>query len=151
MMPQVIAPSHGISLRLHRRFSKPPEAIFRAWTSPELLRRWWCPAGWVPAEIEIDLRVGGAYRLGMRRIDGGTLVYVHGRFLEVSAPEKLIYSWKWENAFEQMPETKVTVRFTESAGETELELTHESLPEIPICLRHRSAWIEAWQRLERSL
>ena len=151
MMPQVIAPVKGISLRLHRRLSKPREAIFRAWTTPELLRRWWCPAGWVPAEIEVDLRVGGAYRLGMRRVDGGGLVYVHGHFLEVCAPEKLIYSWKWENVFEQMPETKVTVRFTESAGETELELTHEPLPEIPICLRHRSGWIEAWRRLEESL
>lgn len=151
MMPQVIAPPQGISLRLRRRFSKPPEAIFRAWTTPELLRRWWCPAGWAPAEIEIDLRVGGAYRLGMRRTDESSLVCVYGRFLEVSAPGKLIYSWKWENAFEQMPETKVTVTFTESAGETELELTHEPLPEIPICLRHRSGWIEAWQRLEESL
>ena len=151
MTPQVIAPAKGITLRLRRRFPRPPEAVFRAWTTPDILQRWWCPDGWTPAEIEIDLRIGGAYRLGMRRIEGGDPVYVRGRFLEISVPEKLIYTWKWENAFEQMPETQVTVKFIESAGATELELTQEPLPEIPICLRHRTGWVEAWQRLTEIL
>jgi len=149
--PQVIAPAKGITLRLRRRFPRPPEAVFRAWTTPDILQRWWCPDGWTPAEIEIDLRIGGAYRLGMRRIEGGDPVYVRGHFLEISVPEKLIYTWKWENAFEQMPETQVTVKFIESAGATELELTQEPLPEIPICLRHRTGWVEAWQRLTEIL
>jgi uncharacterized protein YndB with AHSA1/START domain len=151
MTPQAIAPPRAITLRLRRRFPRTPEAIFRAWTDPEMLRRWWCPAGWTPAEMHVDLRVGGAYHLGMRPIQGGAAVYVRGRFLEVSAPDTLIYTWKWENAFEDMPETRVTVKFTASAGATEVELTHECLPEIPLCLRHRTAWIESWQRLKAIL
>jgi uncharacterized protein YndB with AHSA1/START domain len=148
MTPQVVAPPKGITLRLRRRFASSREAIYHAWTTPEALRRWWCPAGWMPAEMEVDLCEGGLYRLGMRRVKGGPTVYVHGRFVEISAPHKLIYTWKWENAFEQMPETRVTVRLTEHGGATELELTHEPLPEIPVCLRHRTGWVEAWQRLE---
>ena len=150
MTPQMIA-SPGITLRLRRRFGRPPEALFRAWTDPDSLRRWWCPAGWIPADIEVDLRVGGAYRLGMRRVEGGDVVYVRGHFLEISAPEKLVYTWNWDNAFQRMPETRVTVKFIRVAGVTELELTHAQLPEVPVCLLHRAGWVEAWQRLEKIL
>jgi uncharacterized protein YndB with AHSA1/START domain len=146
-----IAAAPGIMLRLSRRFSRPPEVVFRAWTNPDNIRRWWSPAGWTPAEMEVDLRVGGSYRLGMRRIEDGDTVYVHGRFLEVFAPRKLIYTWKWENAFEQMPETQVTVSFIESEGGTEMELIHEPLPEISMCLRVRAGWLDAWQRLKKVL
>ena len=148
MTSPVVASTKGITLRLRRRFTASREAIFRAWTNPEALRRWWCPAGWTPAEMEVDLRVGGFYRLGMRRSEGVPAICVRGRFVEVTAPEKLSYTWNWENAFEQMPETLVTVKLTDCGGATEVELTHEALPEIPICLRHRTGWLEAWQRLE---
>ena len=55
------------------------------------------------------------------------------------------------DAFEQMPETQVTVRFVELAGVTELQLIHEPLPEISICLRIRTGWLGAWQRLKEVL
>ena len=145
------ATSEKIALRLSRRFGRSADAVFRAWTEPETLRRWWCPPGWTPAEIEVDLRAGGAYRLGMRRDENGEVIYVCGRFLEVCAPQKLVYTWRWENAFEQMPETQVTVRFIELAGVTELELIHEPLPEFAMCLRIRAGWLEAWQRLKKLL
>jgi uncharacterized protein YndB with AHSA1/START domain len=87
----------------------------------------------------------------MRRVEGGDPVYVHGRFLEICEPEKLVYTWKWENALDEMQETRVTVTFADAAGATELELTHEALPQITICLLHRAGWLEAWQRLTRIL
>ena len=141
----------GIAFRLQRRFEAPREAVFAAWTKSEALRQWWCPEGWSPADIEIDLRVGGAFRIGMRRSSGGEPVYVCGHFLEVRPPERLIYTWRWENAFEGMPETRVTVHFADRGAATDLLLIHENLPEIPICLQHRSGWITAWNRLERTL
>ena len=139
----------GIAFRLRRWLSAPREDVFRAWTEPEALKRWWCPTGWEPGEIDVDLRVGGAYRIGMRRIDGSQSVCVHGRFLEVRSPEKLAYTWRWENAFDEMPQhTQVTVLFIDTGGTTEIVLTHENLPEIPICLRHRAGWIAALARIE---
>jgi len=50
-----------------------------------------------------------------------------------------------------MPETRVIVQFIETGKATELLLTHQDLPEIPICLQHRSGWIEALERVERAL
>ena len=75
-------------------------------------------------------------------------MYACGRFVEVLSPERLAYTWRWENAFEGMPQTQVTVQFIDGGGTTELVLTHENLPEIPMCLRHRAAWIEALARLD---
>ena len=75
------------------------------------------------AEIEVHLRVGGSYRIGMRRRSGGSPVYVRGSFLVVNSPEKLAYTWHWENAFEKMPETVVTVQFTSDGAATVVWLT----------------------------
>ena len=88
----------------------------------------------------------------MRRLRGGAAVYVHGRFLEVSCPERLVYTWRWQNAFENMPETQVTVLFTAAAsGGTEVMLKHENLPAIPVCLRHWNGWRAALPRIEAAL
>jgi uncharacterized protein YndB with AHSA1/START domain len=146
--------THAAALAIHLRhtFAAPRESVFRAWTDPQVLKRWWCPPGWAPAEIEIDLRVGGAYRIGMRTLRSGPPVYVHGRFLEVNCPERLVYTWRWLNAFENMPETQVTVMFTDAAsGGTQVVLKHENLPAIPVCLRHWNGWRAVWPRIEAAL
>jgi len=148
-MRQPVTEQVGRAFRLRRRFEAPREEVFRAWTKAEVLKQWWCPEGWVPAEIEIDLRTGGGFRIGMRRLDGGPAVYVRGCFQEVRAPERLAYTWQWENAFEGMAETQVIVEFKDLGPATELLLTHENLPEIPICLQHREGWLAALDRIAR--
>ena len=140
-----------IAFRVRRRFAVPREIVFRAWTEEAALRQWWCPAGWTPADTEVDLRVGGAYTIGMRKAGTDRKISAYGRFLEVRSPELLVYSWHWRGAFEEMPETRVTVRFEEIDNGTEVTLLQECLPEIGICLQHRAAWIAAWERLESHL
>src|SRR6516225_10239331 len=109
-MQSAAAHTPGLGIELQRRFRASPERVFRAWTQAPALREWWCPAGWVAGEIEIDLRVGGAYRIAMVRSgDPGPGVSVGGRFLEIRPPEHLVYTWRWEGAFDEMPETLVTL------------------------------------------
>ena len=110
-MAAVATRAGKITLRLTRQFSAPRERVFAAWTTPEALKRWWCPPGWVPERIEVDLRTGGTYSLGMRESKGRSVVSIQGRFLEVRAPKRLVYTWRWNGAFEGMPETQVTVEF----------------------------------------
>jgi len=141
----------AIAFRLRRRFDARREDVFRAWTDPDVLKQWWCPPGWTPAEFEVDLRSGGAYRLGMQQVKSSGLVTVWGHFLEVRRPELLVYTWHWQNAFEHMPETRVTVEFIDQDGTTEVVLMHENLPEIGVCLRHRAGWLAAWERMEVAL
>lgn len=55
------------TLRIMRTFQAPAEAVFGAWTSEEVLRRWWhTEHDWETSEAEVDLRVGGAVRVVMR-------------------------------------------------------------------------------------
>jgi len=141
----------SVAFEIRRRFRCPRETLFRAWTQPEALRQWWFPSGWVAEAIELDLRVGGAYRLCMRRDRVGGRVSVRGHFLEVLPPERLKFTWRWEGAFELMPKTVVTVEFVEFAGGTELILRHERFTDSEIGRQHRSGWIGACARLDRAM
>jgi uncharacterized protein YndB with AHSA1/START domain len=142
----------GLGFELQRRFRASPERIFRAWTQPAALREWWCPQGWVAGEIEIDLRVGGTYRIAMARAgSAGAGVSVGGRFLEVRPPERLVYTWRWEGAFAEMPETVVTLELRGSSDETLLTLQHDGFGESGSRQQHRSGWMAACDRLDRAV
>ena len=57
----------GAMLRMNRTFNAPREKVFQAWTQPEYLRNWWgMSAGYTAPIVEVDLRVGGRYRLAMQ-------------------------------------------------------------------------------------
>ena len=143
-------PETGVGFELQRRFRASPERIFRAWTQPVALREWWCPPGWIAAAIEIDLRIGGNYRIAMSRAGrAGSEVSVSGQFLEVRPPERLAYTWRWEGAFAEMPETLVTLELSGSGGETLLTLRHENFVDLGLRQQHRSGWISACDRLDR--
>ena len=151
-MQSAAAQTSGLGIELQRRFKATPERVFHAWTQPAALREWWCPAGWVAGEIEIDLRVGGTYRIGMVRTgSAGPGVSVVGRFLEVRTPERLVYTWRWEGAFAGMPETLVTLELRGSDNTTLLTLRHENFTDTGLRQQHRSGWIAACDRLDRAV
>lgn len=150
-MATTVTRAGTIALRLTRRFNAPRDRVFTAWTTEEALKRWWCPPGWVPEQIEVDLRPGGSYVLGMRESTGGTSVSIVGRFVEVRAPERLVYTWRWLGAFEEMPETLVTVEFLSTGSGTEVVVLHEHISDVRLWHRHRSGWIAACDRMERVL
>jgi uncharacterized protein YndB with AHSA1/START domain len=143
-------PETGVGIELQRRFRASPERIFRAWTQPVALREWWCPSGWIAGEIEIDLRIGGNYRIAMSRAGAaGSEVSVNGQFLEVKPPERLVYTWRWEGAFAEMPETLVTLELSGSDSETLLTLRHDNFVDLDARQQHRSGWMSACDRLDR--
>jgi uncharacterized protein YndB with AHSA1/START domain len=145
-MDDTITATTDTTLRLWHRFEAAPERVFAAWTRPDALRLWWCPAGWYPTRIEVDLRLGGKYRLSMARQSGEESVTVHGRFLEIEPARKLVYTWLWDGAFAEMPETTVTIDFHPVAGGTELSLRQEALA-MPFCVQHVSGWAAALDRI----
>ncbi len=65
--------SPATTLRLTRTFAAPREKVFRAWTDPEELKKWFGPVGYATPMAEVDLRVGGKYQLGMRKLPGGDI------------------------------------------------------------------------------
>src|SRR5215472_9328213 len=83
------------SFTLSRVVEAPSERVFAAWTEPKMLKRWWGPPGFTTPTAEVDLRVGGAYKLAMTSPGGDTYV-VFGKFVTIDAPKKLAYTWAWE-------------------------------------------------------
>jgi uncharacterized protein YndB with AHSA1/START domain len=151
-MQSSIAGTTGLGFELQRRFRASPARIFHAWTQPTALREWWCPEGWTAGEIEIDLRVGGTYRIAMTRSGtGGAGIAVSGRFVEVRSPDRLVYTWQWEGAFPDMPETLVTLELHGSSDETLLTLRHDGFSESGVRQQHRSGWMSACDRLDREV
>jgi uncharacterized protein YndB with AHSA1/START domain len=82
-----------------RVFDAPPDLVFKAWTTPELVRRWWGHESSPLVVCDIDLRPGGGWRYVTREPDGTSLAW-HGTYLEVDAPERLVST----EVFEPHPE-----------------------------------------------
>jgi uncharacterized protein YndB with AHSA1/START domain len=145
-MDDAVAARSEFTLRLRHRFEAPREKVFAAWTNPEALKRWWCPPGWHPLEIAVDLQEGGRYTFSMQRESGAQVITAHGTFLTIKVPSQLIYSWIWDGVFPDMPVTTVTVDFRNVNGGTELELRQEDLS-LRVCGQHLTGWMDALERL----
>jgi uncharacterized protein YndB with AHSA1/START domain len=107
-----------------RTFNGPARLVFEAWTKPELLKRWWVPKsiGMSLLSCEMDVRVGGKYRLGFGQ-DGSETMAFFGRYLEVTPHSRLV----WTNEEGDGGEAVTTVTFEEKGGKTLLVL-HELHP-----------------------
>ncbi|WP_292092922.1 SRPBCC domain-containing protein, partial [Mesorhizobium sp.] len=107
-----------------RTFNAPARIVFEAWTKPELFKQWWAPKsmGMVLRSCEMDVRVGGRYRLAFGH-DGSNLDEFFGRYIEVTPQSRLV--WTNEEGGEGGPVTTVT--FEEKGGKTLLVL-HELYP-----------------------
>ena len=99
-----------------RTFNGPARMVFEAWTKPELLKRWWAPksSGVSLLSCELDVRVGGKYRLVFSHPAAPEPMEFFGRYLEVTPPSRLV--WTNEEGGESGQVTTVT--FEERGGKT---------------------------------
>lgn len=147
-----VEPETRDAVHIRRTFPAPRAEVFRAWTEPERVRQWFQPPGGSTPSAEMDVRVGGAYRVEMKSAVGWTS-YAVGRFLEVEPPERLVYSFGWERPPPTMAveESRVTVEFLDLGGSTELRLTHERLESRRLRAFHQWGWTRSLAKLERLL
>jgi uncharacterized protein YndB with AHSA1/START domain len=139
-------------LRLERTFNASAEAVFEAWTSAEVLRRWW-PAGsdWETPVAEVDVRVGGRLRLVMRSPDGEEFGG-HGEYVEVTPHERLVFTWTWAGHEGHEGTQLVEVDFSEQEdGTTTVVLTNRGLEDEESKRRHRQGWEASFDNLDRVL
>lgn len=129
------------SITVERTFKAPREEVFDAWTNPAKLKRWWAAApDDQPSLAEVDLRVGGAYRLGMQKAGAPAPVVVGGKFMEVSPPERLVYTWEWEGEMPGGAPTQVTVEFRQEGAGTRVVITHERFESKERGQSHAEGW-----------
>lgn len=136
------------SLQLKRTFKAARQRVFEAWTDPEQMKHWSAPTDDYEISVENDLRVGGKYRLQMKHTSGRVST-AFGEYREIVPPEKLVYTWAWEDGM--VTDTLVTVEFRELGRETEVVLTHERFMSADLRDKHSAGWSGCLVRLERFL
>ena len=112
-------------VRIERTFTAPAEDVFDAWTSPEVMRRWFhCEADWETPEAEVDLRVGGRVRVLMRQPDG-TEARARGDYTLIDRPRRLAMTWTFDDhpANEQL----IDLSFSETDGATTVLLVNSGI------------------------
>lgn len=107
---------------VERSFDAPREAVFAAYTQPDLLRRWFGPHGHTLVECDVDLRVGGRWRYRVAGDDGSDMV-LHGIFRAVEPPSRLVTTQVFGEEYAAEDESIVTARFDEHEGRTTLTIT----------------------------
>jgi len=129
------------SLTIRRTINASRQRVFAAWTQPEHLKNWWrANSNWTTEIADVDLQVGGKYRLGMRDPEQAGPFVCGGEFIEITPPEKLVYTWSWESSEMDVGETLVTVEFIDKGKATELVLTHQRFPNPEAASRHNQGW-----------
>ena len=138
------SPSAGRTLRIVRRLPATPEVVFAAWTDAASLKTWMCPGSTHVSTAELDVRVGGHFRIVMRQAESET---VHtGVYREICPPERLAFTWSSTATRGEV--TLVTVELRPQGDATELILTHEGLPDADSAAQHESGWQRIAANLE---
>src|SRR5713101_4955922 len=85
-----------LELLVSRLIDASRRLVFEAWTRPDHVARWWGPQGFTTIYCKMDIRPGGAYRFGMRSPEGAEY-WKRGVYREIVAPERLVFTFAWED------------------------------------------------------
>jgi uncharacterized protein YndB with AHSA1/START domain len=135
-----------------RRLSAPPERIFAAFASAELVARWLSPSPAIELQVlAYDFQLHGRYRFAYH-VPTGQIMHVHGSFLEIVPPRVLVFSWIIEPPDEHAGiDSEVRVSIAGVLGGSVLTIVHERLDRPGASGRHTAGWLGALDRLETIL
>ena len=141
-------------LAVTRVFAAPRDLVFRSWTEPERLKRWWGPKGFTTPFCALDLREGGIFLYCMRSSEGRDF-WGRGVFREIVVPERLVLAMSFADAEGNVVpatyygigpdwplQTLMTVTFEELAGATRVAVRDEGIPPGPDGDGTRQGWVE---------
>ena len=128
------------SAHIERTYDAPAERVFDAWTSAEVVRRWWRALHhFEVSDAEVDPRVGGVIRVVMhdprKQLDHGG----GGTYTEVDRPNRLAFTWVWDNDPEGR-RTLIEIDFSERASRTTVSFSHTLLFSAEMARDHEEGW-----------
>lgn len=139
-------------LIITRILDAPREPVFRAWTDPAYLARWWGPKGFTNPVCEADVRPGGVLRIAMRGPDGSEYP-MKGVFQEVVSPERLVFTNIAVDAGgKHLLEGVTQVTFAEQSGKTKLTVNTRAVAVVDHAVEYlkgmEAGWTQSLERLE---
>ncbi|HEX6460290.1 MAG TPA: SRPBCC domain-containing protein [Thermoleophilaceae bacterium] len=112
-------------VRIERTFAASAEEVFDAWTSAEVMRRWFhCEPDWDTPKAEVDLRVGGKVSVVMRQPDGSE-AGAQGEYTLIDRPRRLVMTWIFDS--DPSNEQLMDLSFSESEGSTTVVLVNSRI------------------------
>jgi uncharacterized protein YndB with AHSA1/START domain len=136
-------------VRIERTFDAPAEDVFDAWTSEEVIRRWFRPAsGWQEPSAEVDLRVGGRVRVVMRN-PAGEPVGAGGEYTLIERPRRLAFTWTFDD--HPSNQQKIELEFTERDGVTTVLFVNSDISEAAQRDSQYEGWSTCFDEIERVL
>lgn len=135
-------------LVITRVFDAPRELVFKMWTDPAHAKHWWGPTHHPAVHMEMDARPGGRWRHCLRSVETGKDLWQHGVFREVVPPERLVFTFVWEEQGERGVENLVTVTFAEHGGKTLMHFRHAPFVSDGERDGHGEGWTSTFDRLD---
>jgi uncharacterized protein YndB with AHSA1/START domain len=136
-------------VRIERTFDAPAEDVFDAWTSVEVIKRWFRPAeGWQEPSAEVDLRVGGRIRVVMRDPSGAP-VEASGEYTEIDRPNRLAFTWTFDD--DPTNEQMIELEFTEREGVTTVVFVNSNISEEERRDQQYDGWSTCFDEMGRVL
>lgn len=140
--------SSDFHLHIDRKFNAPPDKVFAAWTNPELMAAWFGPHDMTVPEIELDLRVGGDWRLVMEHTEGGRRI-VGGTYREIDPPRCLTFTWAWRTDGTPGNESLVEIEFEADGDGTMMYFHHSGFESENASNLHVGGWTSGLECLEK--
>lgn len=135
-------------LTITRVFDAPRELVFQAWTVPEQFANWMGPKGFTASDVRMDLAEGGAWQATIGN-DEGVEHTSTGVYREISAPERLVFTFSWVSSPEE--KTLVTIDFTDLGDKTEMTFHQGKFGSEETRDDHRAGWSETFEDLTAHL
>jgi len=140
------------TIRLEQRINAPAEQVFAAWIDPSSMTNWYAPTDdFKPTQAEVDLQVGGRYRVAMFPPDREEPAVVTGQYCRIDPPRSLSFTWSWVSPRADTHETQVTLEFHAQGDATDLVLTHERFRDESLRSQHAQGWQGCLERLSRKV
>lgn len=140
----------GLVLRIERTFDAPIEEVFDAWTSEEVLRRWWhADPSWETPSAEVDIRVGGKLRIVMRNPQAGADYGGSGEYRVVDRPHRLSFTWIWDD--DPTNPQLIELEFSEREGATTVLMINSGITTEKGRDEHEEGWQACLDNLDRAL
>lgn len=140
--------SDGLTLELTHVLPAPRPSVFRLFSDADQLRRWWGPAGFSTPGLDFEPRVGERYRIEMQPPEGEAF-FLTGEFRVVDPPNRLAYTFAWEDPDPDDVETLVELTFTDRGDTTEVSLKQGPFKTEDRRELHRNGWGDSFEKLER--
>lgn len=145
-----MADSDELVLHLERVLPVPPASAFRAHTEPSQLAQWWGPKDYLIPSIDLDLHPGGAYRIAMQP-PGQEIFYLSGEFREVTAPERLVYTFVWEDPAPGDTPNVVTITYEGTEDSTTMTVEQRPFATADRLAVHTAGWTDGLAKLSALL